>query len=366
MKLIKIGDLVEVYNEKCNISNLTINDVYGINKDKEFFSPTIQVGKDTSNYKVVPQGYFAANLMHVGRDFVIPIAYNNTPNNIIVSPAYSVFKIIKKDIILDDYFFMIQKKIDFDRYAAFCTDSSIRDGLEWGRFLDIEIMVPSIENQIKVVKIYNAMVENQKTYELSLEILRFTTNAFIDKLKKDKKVPLLEFLEEIKIQNSNNEYSKHDVMGVSKTKEIIITKAKIRDNDLSKFIIVPKNGFVYNPRSADAIAINTNNDILISWNNTAFKIMDHKLSFLNPKYLNLWFSRDEYSRWAKFNSWGSSTEVLSFEEIKNYKIPIPSLKVQNSIVSVFDVYEKRRRINDKLKQLINEICPILIKGSLNE
>ena len=70
MKLNKqrIGDFIEVYNKRCEISNLTVNDVSGINRDKEFFEPSRQVGANTSKYKIVPPGYFACNLMHVGRE----------------------------------------------------------------------------------------------------------------------------------------------------------------------------------------------------------------------------------------------------------------------------------------------------------
>ena len=90
---IKLGKYIEPYTEKCNIPNLTVYDVSGVNREKEFFEPSHQIGKDTSNYKIVPPKYFACNLMHVGRDIVLPIAYNHTDKNKIVSPAYHVFRL---------------------------------------------------------------------------------------------------------------------------------------------------------------------------------------------------------------------------------------------------------------------------------
>ncbi len=57
----KIGSLVELYNEKCKIPNLSRFEVSGVNRDKEFFEPSQSVGADTSNYKVVPPNYFACN-----------------------------------------------------------------------------------------------------------------------------------------------------------------------------------------------------------------------------------------------------------------------------------------------------------------
>lgn len=70
MKLIskRIGGIIEQYVKTSGNPNLKAEDVSGINREKEFFEPSQSVGKDTSKYKIVPDGYFACNLMHVGRD----------------------------------------------------------------------------------------------------------------------------------------------------------------------------------------------------------------------------------------------------------------------------------------------------------
>ena len=100
---VRLGSFIKKYKEKCNIPDLTENDISGINRDKEFFEPSRQIGKDTSNYKIVPPGYFACNLMHVGRDKVLPISMNHTTKNKIVSPAYDVFY-VDETIILKKRF----------------------------------------------------------------------------------------------------------------------------------------------------------------------------------------------------------------------------------------------------------------------
>ena len=70
---VRLGDCIEVFNVACGIPDLTVYDVSGVNRDKEFFEPSKQVGEDTSKYKIVPPDYFACNLMHVGRDVLLPI-----------------------------------------------------------------------------------------------------------------------------------------------------------------------------------------------------------------------------------------------------------------------------------------------------
>ena len=150
---VRIGDCVELLKIKCGIPNLTKDDVSGINREKEFFEPTKQVGADTSDYKVVPPGCFACNLMHIGRDVVLPVAINRTNKNKIVSGAYHVFKFINETKLLKDYFFIYLNSTEKDRFFWFHCDSSVRDGMDWEVFCNIELEVPSIEIQKKYCKI---------------------------------------------------------------------------------------------------------------------------------------------------------------------------------------------------------------------
>ena len=52
--------------------------------------------------------------------------------------------------------------------------------------------------------------------------------------------------------------------------------------------------------------------------------------------------------------------------MKNVSLPIPNLEIQKSIVEIYEAYRTRKEINEKLKAQIKDICPILIKGSIEE
>lgn len=185
---IQIGSFVKLYNENCNISDLTINDVSGINRDKEFFEPSKQVGVDTSKYKIVPPNYFACNLMHVGRDIVLPIALNTTNSNKIVSPAYTVFSINNNIEIISEYFLMIINSEEKDRFFWFNTDSSIRDGMDWDVFCNMEIPVPKIEIQKKYVDIFKAKIslkaELNRLKQIQKNICPILIKGSIDEVKR--------------------------------------------------------------------------------------------------------------------------------------------------------------------------------------
>lgn len=63
---------------------------------------------------------------------------------------------------------------------------------------------------------------------------------------------------------------------------------------------------------------------------------------------------------------GTSYEFLKYDNLANYKIPIPSIEIQQDIVNIYNAYNERKSINEKLKSQIKDICPILIKGSIEE
>jgi len=87
---------------------------------------------------------------------------------------------------------------------------------------------------------------------------------------------------------------------------------------------------------------------------------------LLPEYLMMWFKRDEFKRYATFHSLASVRNNFTLDLMSEVKIPIPDIKVQQSISSVFNAYERRKEINERLKRRIADVCPILIKGSIEE
>mgnify|MGYP003592899054 CR=1 FL=1 len=58
-----------------------------------------------------------------------------------------------------------------------------------------------------------------------------------------------ELIEQVAEKNSDMLYGENDVYGMTITKELIPTKANVSSTDLSKFLVVGPNEFVYNPRT---------------------------------------------------------------------------------------------------------------------
>lgn len=367
----KLGELIEIVDER---NDLGIRDFYGINKSKEFMPTVANTTKlDESKYKIVRKNRFVFSGMQTGRDKSIRLVMYTKNTPIIVSPAYTTFEIKENAQVIPLYFFMIFLSEEKDRLGWFLSDSSIRANLDWEVFCDIEINLPSIEIQKKYVAIYQAMLENQEAYEEGLGDLLISYEGYFDILKK--RVDILQPLKDIIIKEENSNvasiYSKKDVRGISNEKEFMKTKANLSNKDISKFLIISKDMFAYNSRTDGrdklVLALNTKDKpILVTNNYNAFVIKDEKKKQVEPLYLYAYFNRSEFDRLVRFHSWGSSQEVLSWDFLGDIKVPIPNINMQTSLLNLYKIYLNRKEINEKLKEQIKVICPILIKGAMEE
>lgn len=370
---VKIGTFVELYSEPCGIPNLTVNDVSGVNRDKEFFEPSKQVGADTSKYKVVPPNYFACNLMHVGRDVVLPIALNHSGKNKIVSPAYTVFRITDETIILKEYFFILLNSEERDRYFWFHTDSSIRDGMEWNVFCDVEIEIPDIPTQKKYVDIYRGLQENLDAISRGIEQMQETCDVYMEHLIKTVPMKAISsFIELVDKRNEDLQYSLDDVRGITTQKEFIPTKANMNGVSLHNYKVVNPTVFAYvadTSRRGDKISLaynDTTDSYIVSSITTTFEIKEEAKKDLLPDYLFMFLRRPEFDRYARYNSWGSARETITWEDLGRLKIPVPSIEVQKSVVNIFQSCARRKQLAAQLYEMQQHVCPILARGSIKE
>lgn len=362
----KVGELITVVDER---NNLGIKEFFGININKEFM-PTVANtdGLDETKYKVVRKNRFVYSGMQTGRDECIRISMYSKESPILISPAYTTFEITAIDKVIPLYFFMKFLSEEMDRFGAFRSDGSIRSNLDWDVFCDIEIELPPLPIQQKYVDVYNAMLANQKSYERGLDDLKLSCESLIDEYKhKAKKIAVGDIFEEKDFRNVNTSIS--DVQGININKQFMPSVANIYNVNLSNYKLVQKGQFAFSGMQTgrdECIRIALYNDddpIIIS---PAYTVLEIKNNKVLPEYLMMWFSRKESDRLGWFMSDASIRTYLDMDRFYEIQIPIPDIKIQKSIVEIFDVCKTRRTINEKLKAQIKDICPILIKGSIEE
>ena len=95
----------------------------------------------------------------------------------------------------------------------------------------------------------------------------------------------------------------------------------------------------------------------------AYSILQTKCERVSAKYIMMWFSRYESDRYGWFLSDGSIRANLDLPIFFNINIPVPSSSEQQSLIDLYDAYLKRCEINERLKDTLKKICPILIRGA---
>lgn len=362
----RIGDLLSIVDER---NNLGIREFFGININKEFM-PTFAntEGLDENKYKVVRKNRFVYSGMQTGRDNCIRISMYTDDKPILVSPAYTTFEIKATDTVLPLYFFMKFLSKEKDRYGAFCSDGSIRSNLDWEVFCDIELELPPLPVQQKYVDVYNAMLANQKSYERGLDDLKLFYEAFIDEQKhKAHRIPVGDILEERDLRNKDGAIT--NVQGINITKQFMPSVANTFEVNLSNYKVVKKGQFAFSGMQTGRdecirIALHKDDDpIIIS---PAYTVMETKNNDVLSEYVMMWFSRKEVDRLGCFMSDASIRTNLDMDRFYEIEIPVPEKSVQSAIIEIFKTYNERRSINEKLKAQIKDICPILIKGSIEE
>lgn len=341
----------------------------GMNIKKEFMPSVANIKHtDLSKYKIIKKNQFAYSPMQTGRDETIRIALYGDHSPAIISPAYSVFEIIDTEVLLPEFVMIYFLRTESDRYGWFISDSSVRANLDWERFAQIELPIPSMKTQIKYVNLYNSLIDNQRCYEESLGSLRFICDSFIeDQISKGTRKRLGEYIRQIETRNSDS--SNRNVLGISVKKVFMPSRANRDDLDVSNYKVIKSNQFGYvsvTSRNGEriSIALLDGPEGVISSTYTAFEVID--LNTILPEYLYLWFSRDEFDRYARYHSWGSARETFDWQNMCDVELPIPSIEKQKSIVAIHRILEERKKINEKLKATIRPLCPVITQGVLKD
>ena len=363
----KLGELIEQCDNR-NIDNkYCVADVRGISTSKEFITTKANMdGVSLTSYKNVNKNEFAYVADTSRRGDKIAIAFNRRNESILISSIYSVFKVLKTDLLLSDYLFIYFNRPEFDRYSRFCSWGSARETFSWDEMCDIDIELPPLPVQQKYVDIYNSMIANQQSYERGLEDLKLVCDAYIEDLRRKKgSEPIGQYIKPIDERNSDLEIKL--AQGITIEKQFANPKQVASAERNAKIV---RNGqFAYNratTRNGEKISIayRTGEDCVVSSAYQVFEI--DKKDKLLPEYLMMWFKRSEFDRYARYMSKGSAHEFFEYSDMEEVEIPIPDIDIQENISNIYSVYTDRKAINEQLKAQIKDICPILIKGSLEE
>lgn len=370
----KLGEHIELREVTNDNLQFGPDDVRGVNNLKLLMPTKADInGRDLTKFQIVYPGEFVFNHRTSRNGSKFSIAYNDGESPVICTEDYVVFRIkeTSERFLMAEWLYMYFNRPEFDRYVITNSWGSSTEFYNWEDICAVDLSLPSLSVQQKYVGIYKAMIANQAAYEHGLEDLKLVCDGYIEDLRREMPCEKIgSYIELVETRNDDLRYGIDDVRGVSIDKRFIDTKADMKDVDLTPYFVVAPNEFAYvtvTSRNGQkiSIALNESNDSYIcSSSYVVFRSKDE--SVLLPRYLMLFFSRPEFNRYARYNSWGSARETFDWEEMCNVEIPIPDIEIQKAIAEIYSVYIERKAINERLRTQVKDICPILIKGSLEE
>lgn len=363
-----LGSLIELSTDTNTDLLYGADAVRGMTITKQIIPTKADVSDtDLSKFLVVSPEEFVYNPRTHGKK--IGFGYNDTSETFLISWNNIAFRVKpeKRGEVLPEYLFLHFNRSEWDREACYRSWGSSTEVFSWDALCEMEIYLPPIEIQQKYVDIYNAMLANQRSYEQGLEDLKLVCDGYIESLRRQMTLEKIGgYIERIDVRNGPN--GTKNVMGVSTAKEFRVPTAKVNREELSNYKVVkPRQiSFVQTTHNEKVFAYafnSTDEDIVVSSVNEVFSVDE---SHLLPEYLCMFFNRTEFDRYARFHSWGSARETFTWADLVEVEIPIPDIQTQQYIVNIFNAYQLRKEINKQLLAQIKDLCPILIKGSIDE
>ena len=355
----KLGEIVELIDERNKA--LESSEVLGISIDKEFMpSVANTIGTDLSNYKLLRMNTFACNPMHVGRDERLPVSLYKKDVPAIVSPAYFMFRVKDEYKVLPDFLMLIFKRDNFDRNCWFRTDGSVRGGITWNDICEIELSVPDLKEQEKIVNTYNAITKRIQLKQKINENLEKTAQCLFD--KNFKEYNKFYEKEDLKTLPADWKYAivgdfcKDNIKSISSSDEVkeilYLDTGSITNNKIDELQIIPeKEGF---PSRAKRIVYD--NDIVFSTVrpnlqhygiikkpaknmivSTGFSVLHNNSDRVSNEFLYMWITNDatlSFLQSIAENSVSTYPSINS-DDIMNIKIIIPTDNILSELNEVF-------------------------------
>ena len=172
-----------------------------------------------------------------------------------------------------------------------------------------------------------------------------------------------DYVTQIKLKNTDDSISL--LKGININKHFMPSVANINGTDLSKYRVVKKNQFAFNPMHVgrdEVLPISMLEDdeqIIVSPAYVVFEVKDEEE--LLPAYLMMWCRRSEFDRNAWFMTDNSVRGGFSWADFCDMELPVPSIEKQREIVREYNVVNDRITLNEQLTQNLEDTAQAIYK-----
>lgn len=155
-----LGDYIEETDERNSAGKYTLEDVRGISNLKEWIETKADMnGVSLTSYKIVRPNEFVYVADTSRRGEKIALALNGSNASYLVSSIYTTFKSKNENILRPAYLYLLLSRSEFDRYSRFNSWGSARETFDWSEMCRVQIPLPPIQIQQKIVDLYNCYEE---------------------------------------------------------------------------------------------------------------------------------------------------------------------------------------------------------------
>ena len=142
--LVRLGDYVELCDERNSDGLFTLDNVRGISILKKFI-PTKADMQDVSlsPYKLIKPREFSYVTVTSRNGGKISLAINDSNDTYLVSSSYEVFRSKNTEELIPEYLYLLLSREEFDRLSRFNSWGSARETFDWSVFCDILIPLPN-------------------------------------------------------------------------------------------------------------------------------------------------------------------------------------------------------------------------------
>ena len=374
----KLGDYIQPVDVRN--SDLKVSHLLGLSIEKCFIESIANtIGTDFRPYKIVKKGQFAYGPVTSRNGEKITIALLEEPE-CIISSSYAVFEITDTSKLLPEYLMLWFSRPEFDRYARYKSHGSVREIFDWDEMCRVELPVPDIKEQQKIVDTYNAITNRiqikQKINENLEKMAQCLFEKYFSKYNKfyENKNELLDLPKECKyayvgdfcksnmesissrlsfdsvqyLDTGNITNNKIEELQILSVSDDLPSRAKriVKDTDIIFSTVRPNlkhYGILYNPAE----------NMIVS---TGFAVLHNTSNIVSNEFLYMWITNEKvltYLQSIAENS-VSTYPSINADDITNIKIVIPSNEILIELTKVFkQTYIQINYNNQEISRLNN-------------
>lgn len=346
-KKVKLKELIKEVNERNKGEKikrvLSVTNSRGFVSQEEYFEGTVH-SANISNYKIVRKNQFAYNPSRVNVGSIDILKHYEEGA---LSPMYVVFE-VDTTKLLPDYFKYYFQTNRFLENVKNNTQGSVRNSLSFKALADFDYLLPTIEEQEKIVEILKTIDSIIEKYESLLEgkkqFIKLLFREMFEKLKTYEKIGDIctvkarigwqgltrkEYLEDgeynlvtgIDFKGNKIDFDKCYYVTKQRYEQDKNIQLKVGD------VLVTKDGTI------GKVALIEELKKPATLNSGVFVVRDKKNKLI-PQYLKSALLTSNFENFINSLKTGSTIAHLNQEAFLKYKIPVPSIEEQKNFEMV--------------------------------